>query len=391
MKKHLLLKITFSIIISLPLILILLNKTGTNNINYEKRVIKDMPIFNFDNISTYGKEYEEYFNDHFPYRNDIILLNRELKYKLFDEVEGDVLVGKDGWLFYNPKDETENIINDYIGKNLFSSKELDEITKKFININNLFKKKNIDFCILVAPNKNRIYSEYFPQSYGKLNENYRIKQITDYFATSSDIRAYDLTNVLLEKKYKLSELLYHKYDSHWNSLSGYISSQFLLKVFGTDIPNVLDDKLTIKKIKGASVDLAFLAGLYNLVDDDVDYSISFDANIKEENVSSINYMEVFNSLKLIEETHKDYFNSAHISIYKNISPIDNRKILIIGDSFADAMLHQLKFLFSETAFVSHLLFIPTMVNEFKPDIVIFESVERALRYRLNGFNILSLD
>ena len=108
----------------------------------------------------------------------------------------DVIEGKDGWLFFDPY-IIENVRADYLGLNLFTKDELKLYLDKLVNIKNKLAKRGIDFYIFLAPNKNRIYSEYYPADIGEMSQEYRLQQFIDYIVLNSDIKiVYPLPELL---------------------------------------------------------------------------------------------------------------------------------------------------------------------------------------------------
>lgn len=341
-----------------------------NEVNYEKRTMKEKPVFDIKNINNFGSDYEGYFNDHFPYRSQIILVNKNIKYELFQYVEGDVLVGKNQWLFFNPK-VGENTINDYQGKDLFTDEELVNFKNVLVFSNDVLKNKNKKFYLFFAPNKNRIYSEYFPEIYGKPADTYKLKNLIEYLKTNTDIDiVYAYDDLMRAKSILTDKTIYHQYDTHWNNIGGYVGAYSLLKNIGIDIPFVDDNSFSAVKTKGNLADLAYMAGLYNLIDKDIDYEISFTDFMKPEKIADEN---------------------GEVVIYKNENAVDDRKILFICDSFAEMYREYIASQFTDSYFISYLVFNQDLIKTYNPDIVVFESLERTITNRLKFFGISNID
>ncbi len=68
--------------------------------NYEKRDKGPRPVFTLQNYEAFPREWEAYYNDNIPFRNQLIRLNNSIDYYLFGQSSsGQVAIGKDGWLF----------------------------------------------------------------------------------------------------------------------------------------------------------------------------------------------------------------------------------------------------------------------------------------------------
>lgn len=64
----------------------------------------------------------------------------------------------------------------------------------------------------------------------------------------------------------------------------------------------------------------------------------------------------------------------------------NKRILVIGDSYSDEMLSILSQYFAEAQTVNIWSFEPSLLDEYKPDIVVWENAERYT----DRFNWISL-
>ena len=69
--------------------------------NYENRNMGSKPELTLENYKTFPQEYESYYNDNIPFRNQLIRLNSSIDYFLFKQSPNkNVSLGKEGWLFY---------------------------------------------------------------------------------------------------------------------------------------------------------------------------------------------------------------------------------------------------------------------------------------------------
>ena len=68
----------------------------------EKRALVTFPHFSVSELSSYPNKFEEYYRDNHIFREIFIQANNFIKYKIF-KISGSpkVLIGKEGWLFYN--------------------------------------------------------------------------------------------------------------------------------------------------------------------------------------------------------------------------------------------------------------------------------------------------
>ncbi len=134
-----------------------------------------------------------------------------------------VLVGRDGWLFYDGDDAIE----DYRGTNLFSEAELARWKQVLTERRDWLAKRGIRYVFVVAPNKPAIYSEYLPRSINRVTEQTRLGQLADYLARESDLTFINLTDAILQAK--TERRVFHKTDTHWNAYGAFAGYRELMK------------------------------------------------------------------------------------------------------------------------------------------------------------------
>lgn len=90
----------FCIIIWKPVCQLVFLKNSVDTQNYENREVTEMPKISLEEYAQFPQQYETYFNDNIPWRNQLISLNSGLDLFAFrDSSNENVLIGKDGWLF----------------------------------------------------------------------------------------------------------------------------------------------------------------------------------------------------------------------------------------------------------------------------------------------------
>lgn len=75
-----------------------------------------------------------------------------------------VIWGKDDWLFYSSTNSGDPIA-DYEGTNRFSIEEMEKIKINMLNQQEILRNMGIEFCLLIPPNKENVYSQYMPDKY----------------------------------------------------------------------------------------------------------------------------------------------------------------------------------------------------------------------------------
>ena len=346
-------------------------KSQLNQENTENRELAAKPVLNKDTYRTFPADFESYYNDRLAFRDQLITANSILNLRIFkDSASDQVVLGKENWLFY--KNETENCIEDYKGTNLFTDDQLELIKNNLLQAEEYLSKRDIEFVLFIPPNKENVYGEYMPDYITKKSDTIRVDQLVDYLRSNTDIR------VVYPKEemdaYKDEYSLYWHYDTHWNSLGGYIGAKALLKELGIEVPEV--EELTITPDTFSGYDLANMMKLK-------DYYVE---NIGED----VNYLVSGYDTHNMQTIQAD---DPTALIYQSDSP-DERKLFMVRDSFAGGMAPVLASNFRST-YMPHWngFFEQSQIEEQDPDIFVYELVERRLdallTFTLTEGNVLS--
>ena len=143
-----------------------------------------------------------------------------------------VLIGRDGWLFY----QTDKVINDYRGTNLFTEKELARWKQVLTERRDWLAKRGIRYVFVIAPNKHSVYPEFMPRSINKVSDESRLKQLAEYMARESDVVVLNLRDPLIEAKSQ--HRVFHKTDTHWNAFGAFTGAREILLPLKAWFPEV---------------------------------------------------------------------------------------------------------------------------------------------------------
>lgn len=298
----------------------------------------------------FGKETEQWLNDHFHKRRQIIKIYEKINKKLIGRVENNsAFMGKDKWLFY----KGDNSIINFQNINLYSEKELEKIEKNLKLRKEWLNNQGIKYYIFIAPDKNKIYGEYYPSYIQKINQYGRAQQLKDFLKSKEIEIVYPIAELLEKKK---EGLLYYKTDTHWNSYGAFIGYQELMKKIKKDFSNItiLDMKncmLTEKNYNGGD-----LAGMLN-----VDLKLYQDIMYKE---------------FIYDYTYKYLKNEGRNGVI--VKSKKSLKVLMFRDSFTSAMEPYISETFGDVEYIWDHNFnnYQNKIITEKPDIVIHEIVER---------------
>ena len=335
--------------------------------NYEQRNAAEKPVLSVGSIRDYPRTYEEYFNDHLPYRTQMIEINSLVDFWVFQQSPvRKVIVGKDGWLFYNPEGTDGDPIADYNGMNLYSEDQLDFVAEHLVQIRDELKQQGKRFIVLIPPNKECVYgTSFLPDGYVSDNTITRADQVVQWLRNRTDLEIiYPKTEILSAINQYPQYDLYYKTDTHWNAIGAYIGACQLLKQLDIELPGL--DQLECEAM-GYSGDLASMMGLSKYLQYDKQYCL---AGYTAENTIKGEQLEEGNSNQ---------------TLYTNSCAID-QSVFVVRDSFSEAIMPILASQFQSCFFVHRASYTPDLLKQYPSDVVVLEVVERYLDY-LSGFTI----
>jgi len=325
----------------------------TDRENHEKRLLAEPPKFTIENYEIYADNWNSYIDDNMPFRNELVNTYSTIDYYVFKRsIDSNVIIGKQGWLFYfNNEDGYSK--DDYLGENLFTDEDLKNIVENCTAFQETLEKQGREFVLFIAPNKERIYSEYMPDKYGKPATMYRTLQVVQYLRKNTDIKVVYPYEELMQAKEKLSEDLYYKTDTHWNQIGGYIGACALLKELGINMPDINGKGMEIKETGLLEGDLADMLGRD---DKNLDYLVE---GYERHSVDNLQW-----DFKTI--------------IQYQSNGLDARKLFVIRDSFCSNMAEYIGSQFLSAYMIHNLKYSYDDLIVHNPDIVVYETVERYL-------------
>lgn len=321
----------------------------------ENRALKEKPVLNIMTVKQFPADFNAYYSDHLPFRNDLIRVCSYIQYRTFGATDSErVLFGKDGWLFYKNRNDGDPLTT-YKNAGSFTRKELETAAVNIMLLKNETEKSGGRFILFIAPSKEMIYPEYMPDWIKRGSGRSKTLQMISYLRekTGAEI-IYPAESLRDSKK---SGILYYKYDMHWNSLGGYEASKALLRATGRSLPEADRLQISLRRISGAEAkigqgyDMAKLAGINRLLNEPYSWEISGYGEESEE--------------KLQSEGYEDRF----------ICKGQKGKLMLAGDSFREEMRKPLSSTFGESFFKLYHYFSPDDIEKEKPDIFVYEVLE----------------
>jgi len=302
---------------------------------------------------------EHFANDNFGLRSQLVRMNNYLRFLIGISGSDRVLVGKEGWLFLGAK----NLVNDYRAITPPRTSAVDRWFRRMNQRSEFLTQHGIDMLIVVVPNKHSIYPEYMPRHVTRSGNPGALDTLLELRPSRGpNLRILDLRPVLMAKKSDYR--VYHRTDSHWNALGAFFGSDAIVRTleekYSTLSPLELSDfEFTEKQLQGMGN--ARMLGISDL-----------------QSESGIYLKRKFTSRIVTRDELDDYHPVRTEVITTNLH--DAPSVFIIGDSFLQTPKVYLEQSFSKTVTVDRRGrgFDEEFILQEKPDIVIFETVERNL-------------
>jgi hypothetical protein len=189
---------------------------GYKNINAEKRTLASAPeVFTKNGFNAeFTREFDDYYTDNFAFRTNLVTLYAEMNSELLGEsISDQVIIGKDGWLFFEPS------LNDYMKTGTLSGNEIRRLADTLEMERDYTEGRGAAFIFTVAPNKASVCGQYMPDRYKVLGKKSNVENLSRQL-DGIGFEYVDLYGILRGGDMQL----YHKLDTHWNNagaLAGY--------------------------------------------------------------------------------------------------------------------------------------------------------------------------
>lgn len=346
----------FIAVIALPFLFKVLS-AQKDEVSLEKRELAKLPEFN--SIEKFPQEFENYFNDNFGLRNEMIDLFGRIKVNIFKSSPKPekVQFGSDKFLFYNNTED--EVFGSYTNTTLISPEDLSKIYKKFATRRDLLNSNGIIYVSGFWPNKHTIYPELLPASMktqikGKISQ---ADQIVNYFKKKG-FNFFDVRKPLMAAK--TSKKLYRTLDTHWNADGAYEAYKAFCQTTQSTLA-LTPFRLSEFKIK---------------------YDESYEGDLTNQlGVNSIlGYRDILPAYKLTDtsKSYKTVFKDGYprgTIITQNDNSPKKQIVLIFRDSFTTALIQFISLHYSEVIYINGI-YDQSIVAKVNPDVVISCRVER---------------
>ena len=201
----------------------------------ENRALAHFPTLtaSLDSVHDFPAGLENYFRDHFGFRNRLIRWERRWKHDWFRESAApDVIIGRDGWLFF----AGQHMIEHFEGLKLWTDAEINDWQKLLEKRRDWLAQRGIKYIFVLCPDKHSVYPELLPPWLAGLGRSNKVNQLIAHMKAHSTVEMLDLRPVLLEAK--KNAITYQYSDTHWNSYGGFVAYQSLVSALQRQLPGL---------------------------------------------------------------------------------------------------------------------------------------------------------
>ena len=310
-----------------------------------------------------ASDIESYLDDRIGLRKILISANGLLQYHVFGRMENGsrYRLGPDGE--FNIIENS--MIETYQHFNLFDDEKLEKNVDSFQTVSDYLEARNCEFYYMQCWDKQSIYPEYFPTSVIQYGDISRTDQLITALQEKTDLNIIPLKNVFIENKTDYE--VYSKYGDpvHWTQRGAFIGYTELMKE--------LNKNHDFKVLKEDDFDITI-----------TDQGMSFYGGVKRSNYSED--FKLKNASAVPDENYLDeheVFDGIKVYHYTNDNAGNDTRVMIVGNSFiVNYLMEDLAESFGDMLMVWNDIGenFPEWVDEYQPDIVIFEMVERYASY-----------
>jgi hypothetical protein len=367
----------FFLVIFLPALLAFVPWGKANPQLTEKRRLSERPAIpvNTEELIGYPRQFDKYFDDHFPFRSRLIQGNNYLSIKLLKKSDQHhVLMGREGWLFYT----REKLLQDFCGQVPFTEEKLEGFRRMVEAKRNWLAARGIAYIFVIPPNKQTVYAEYMPENFSRVRGRTRMDQVMAYMQAHSDVTIVDLRPILIAAKSR--HRIYFRHDTHWNDIGALNGYGEIMRAAGhalgrdVGIIRTLED-YTVSPKERLGGDLTEMLGL--------------SAYFKEDNfILSPRWAGGTCAEKQELSSYPQSTWEFRNPPFAMMCPMAENTMVMFRDSFGNKLVQFLSENFRRSVFFQkwnyEATFFKAVVENEQPDIVIDECGERMLYYLETG-------
>jgi hypothetical protein len=310
-------------------------------------------------------DFEHAFVDRFGGRDTLLRIHNRVLVRAFGvSPSPNVLIGRDGWLYFLGEDAT-SLDRHYRGTLPVTDAEIHAVVAELARRSRFLAAHGIAYVVTIAPEKFSIYPEHLPAWASRRAGRSPLDRLADALRDDATVRYVDLRAPL--RRAKRDARMYYMTDSHWNSLGAAVAYREIMQAVAQALaprPVPIAPVTYPPYVPGVDVysgDLARMTG---------------DPRHFEEP----NYAPLWTILAATQgRCAKRVDGGADVGFeWYACARGDLPRAVVYRDSMAIPLIPLLSENFSRAAYVSSRRLDPGFVLRERPDVVIEELVERSL-------------
>lgn len=314
------------------------------------------------NFAEWRNGLDAWVADNFPARRHMISALNYVRWRLGYSGTSRVVVGADGWLFYNDGSNLAQVRPSTIAKT-----ELDAWVDEQKARTEFLNARGAQYLVLAAPVKESLYRERVPPYLTRVG-------VTNAQAIAASVHAAGLRNYLdlqpaLAIAKQVGVQIYTPYDTHWTGEGAYVAYKEIINAFkqrGLPVEPQSRSAFRLTQPREAAVpqDLAYMLGIASFVRQEYPQLVAI-----EQITPRITWLG----------SDRDWTADRVID-----TGVPGPVLLMTGDSFSNACLPLLERSFSRIVFSHHQngFFRRDLIERYKPNAVLLEVIESGIRHAM---------
>jgi alginate O-acetyltransferase complex protein AlgJ len=313
-------------------------------------------------LRAFAGGFDAWHHARFGFRNRLVRWHRALYVmKLGLSTSPKVILGRDGWLYYDSVEPQPSApARDFRGTHPLSPARLERWRWMFADQRDWLAERDIRYLVVFPPSKETVYPEFMPTRFNRIQPRTPLQQLVDHLRQHApDLPIVDLTGPLEEAKAR--EPVFWKTDTHWNDFGCYRAYVEIAERLSAWFPAVRP----VPESAFERVESTLTGDLVRMLGVDPSWVERYPAMRRREPLP-------------VRFTPSRY--QVRPRVVSRQDRDDLPRALVFRDSYFEGLIELVSAHFSEAMYIWHELGLDAQrVERFKPDVVIQEIGERALR------------
>lgn len=326
----------------------------------EKRELEARPVFDGD-VRAYTAAFDSYLEDHFGFRMIMIRLARKIRDN-FGENPPDVIFGQEGWLYLG----SNRYRDEFEGNGLWDEAQVERWIASFTEVKNTLSDRDIPFVAFIAIDKSRAYPEFLPNDWDASGR--RFRSTLHAHPNADETGLIDIEPLVMAAKDR-GKLVFFRRDTHWTADGTY---DLAMSVMDRLDPSMQRRRFLPDPPREQTITTV----------PDLDGMAGFETS-QEPPFTMIDFPPSRSGqVTVLEPATEDDPKRGQFATLRILGTEDAPagRLVIVGDSFADAMVGHFRPSFSEIVRIHHGAHYFDIslddVLSYDPDAVLFVTAER---------------